>query len=718
MIFLSCYIENYGRLHDLSLSFSSGMNTLFAENGSGKTTLLSFFRAILYGLPAGTKTNPQENERRHYTPWQGGRFGGSLSFSHNGKSYTAVRYFGERESLDSFELYDAATQLPSKDYSERLGEELFSLDSESFMKSVLLPAYEKDRFASRGATLLEKLSRYVEDSDGAVSYEEALKALEKQRKVYIKTGNKGLLPETEAEIQAISLRRLQAERDRERAAALEKEIASLTEERAALLSKDDACTREILALSKEESARSIRSYGEGLRRSAEESAAALSELRRSFGASVPDKAALEKAAGDAYRLDSLPPLDAPLSFAEEKELLSLSARFRGRVPTEEELLTDARRVASENKPRKNAAASLLLFFLFLIAALPLYFWQPILALGCGALSLFSLLCFFLGRSSLRKRGDADFLSYLSEASAARLRYMALLEKKQAAVAAIESDAHARESEAARLTSYAAAYGEEAGTLSERFGSLSARYEQYVQLIAEAKHKESALSSFQSEHADTGDMPSSAAFGAVTAKDKEREREQLRRRMEAVEAELDEKRRIYLPIRESIAQIEEYRLEEMRLSEKAKEYRRAACAIENAEKLLLLAKNNLATRYLSDMQARYAGYLARFLPRLSEEALLSADLALKVKSGSARFSPLYMSDGVQEILSFSMHMALSDALFEGEKPPLFLDDPFSLWDDEKTAAGLSFLEKESEGRQIFYVTCQSSRLPQGGHALSL
>ena len=54
------------------------------------------------------------------------------------------------------------------------------------------------------------------------------------------------------------------------------------------------------------------------------------------------------------------------------------------------------------------------------------------------------------------------------------------------------------------------------------------------------------------------------------------------------------------------------------------------------------------------------------------------------------------------------MALCDSLYENELPFLVFDDPFSSFDDEKVAQGLSLLEKISEKRQVIYLTCASSR----------
>ena len=70
MKLIECYIENFGRLSDLRLSFSDGLNILCKENGFGKTTLTVFIKAMLFGLDDTKKARIEENDRKHYMPWR------------------------------------------------------------------------------------------------------------------------------------------------------------------------------------------------------------------------------------------------------------------------------------------------------------------------------------------------------------------------------------------------------------------------------------------------------------------------------------------------------------------------------------------------------------------------------------------------------------------------------------------------------------------------
>lgn len=138
MRILSCHIENFGKLHDYSADFRDGANIVCQENGWGKSTFVAFLRAMFYGLEGDRKRSLEENERKRYKPWQGGVFGGQLVFEIRGKEYQISRIFRDKEANDEFELRDVGTNLLSRDYSARIGEEIFKINRESFMRTILI----------------------------------------------------------------------------------------------------------------------------------------------------------------------------------------------------------------------------------------------------------------------------------------------------------------------------------------------------------------------------------------------------------------------------------------------------------------------------------------------------------------------------------------------------------------------------------------------------
>ena len=107
MIIGKIYIENFGRLSNVTFDLKEGLNEIYRENGFGKTTLSVFIKAMLYGMPAAREN--LKMERKKYFPWQGGNFGGYIEFTTTDGQFRLTRFFGKTPESDSFELLDLKT---------------------------------------------------------------------------------------------------------------------------------------------------------------------------------------------------------------------------------------------------------------------------------------------------------------------------------------------------------------------------------------------------------------------------------------------------------------------------------------------------------------------------------------------------------------------------------------------------------------------------------
>ena len=109
MKILRAYIENFGKLSKKEFNFNDGFNIILEENGYGKTTLATFIKSMFYGMKSSTKKILDENEKRKYDPWQGGNYGGFLEFSIGDKEYRVERFFGKKDSEDTFSIINLKT---------------------------------------------------------------------------------------------------------------------------------------------------------------------------------------------------------------------------------------------------------------------------------------------------------------------------------------------------------------------------------------------------------------------------------------------------------------------------------------------------------------------------------------------------------------------------------------------------------------------------------
>lgn len=199
MKLLRLHVDRFGCLEDFRWELNDGFNVLYRENGWGKSTLAVFIKAMFFGLPASSKRSLEENERKKYTPWQGGTFGGSLEFSCRAGAFRIERSFAAKESGDTFALFDLTTNKPSDRFDAEIGTELLGIDADGFERSTYLSqrnCAEKCNSGSISARLTALLSK-VDDAD---TYDRALELLDKRRKFYILTGNRGAVADAERSV--------------------------------------------------------------------------------------------------------------------------------------------------------------------------------------------------------------------------------------------------------------------------------------------------------------------------------------------------------------------------------------------------------------------------------------------------------------------------------------------------------------------------------------
>ncbi len=167
----SCHIENFGKISDLNLNFADGINVIKEPNAWGKSTLATFIKVMFYGFDSKKEQGAFEKERNRYRPWQGGVYGGELDFSIGNRTYRISRTFGETERSDEFHVYDLSTNLECTEFSTKVGEELFDLDSTSFRRSIFIAQSDCESRTSDGINA--KLGNLADNTNDINNYESA-----------------------------------------------------------------------------------------------------------------------------------------------------------------------------------------------------------------------------------------------------------------------------------------------------------------------------------------------------------------------------------------------------------------------------------------------------------------------------------------------------------------------------------------------------------------
>ena len=135
-----------------------------------------------------------------------------------------------------------------------------------------------------------------------------------------------------------------------------------------------------------------------------------------------------------------------------------------------------------------------------------------------------------------------------------------------------------------------------------------------------------------------------------------------------------------------------------------------------------AKENLKTGYLPKLNAEVKQILGDMgLPHV-EQIYVDEMLNISVKADNQNFlkSGLQLSMGTRDQMYFALRLAVCRLAYaEGEKIPLFLDDPFVRLDDERFRQMMNYLNS-CRDMQILYFTCHRRALQEslGGKVIQL
>ncbi|WP_455031245.1 ATP-binding protein [Oribacterium sp.] len=668
MIIEACHIAQFGKWKDADFSFSPGKNSFLWDNGYGKTSFIYFFKLMFYGVSGDRKQDLEENERKHYMPFQGASFGGRIIFRIGEKRYRLERSFGLKKSEDSFRLFDEDSGKESKDYSENIGEELFSLDAESFQRVCMIS--HEDLHFSMNSRMHAKLGNVAEDQEDMKKFQQVqtilkdgINALSPNRR----TGNIFKLKMQEEELSS----GLYGKEALENAVlSIEKEVLALTEKEAKRKEEGKALEEELSQrISEKDSLGKWMSY-------------------------VQKKEEWEKA---EYRYENALKWYYQERFSEipeEKKALLWKEEMHSlqeQIHSIKKEIEKASEIGGENTgaevriERELSGTSPAVLFalaglglLFVLLFFGKLFGMPLglpsaLFLLLGILSL--SLCFFLWWSGEQKK-------------------RAWQEKQE------EEENRQRKQQAIRFASL-----EE---LLSRFHKL----EDMQDLEKEAAGRKEEFLRFVEE--EGGEQ----AFSLLEEKQKEWEEgpslEESRRKLEAFRKEEEESReeiRRKRAEREAKVRDLDFLEEQERLLAQKKEEREALekryNLLQKTKAYLEMAKERFALQYKEPILEAFQKYFQSICTE-PLQFQMSEDLELSFVDRGLSREQGYLSEGLQDLCRFCQKLAIFDAMFQEEKAFLLLDDPFSHLDEKNGARARALLEELAESRQIFYFTCSEER----------
>lgn len=232
MRLIACYVEGFGCLRKREYQFDGGLTQFFAENGEGKSTLAAFLKAMLYGLKSYRKGSVEFCDRERYYPFDGGKFGGNLTFSWRGKEYRVERFFGVRsETDDTLSVYENGERTGA--LGEEIGQTVLGVDKASFERTLFISGDDVEIGSTPCINAaFAGVTGGIEQSVSA-----AVEAIERAAKFYKKSklGKDKITEQTQriaklnAEIDNAAAIRGALQGKYERLAAVQREIVALTE---------------------------------------------------------------------------------------------------------------------------------------------------------------------------------------------------------------------------------------------------------------------------------------------------------------------------------------------------------------------------------------------------------------------------------------------------------------------------------------------------------
>ena len=671
MKLLSCHIENFGKLKDFTYYFEDDLNVLFAENGWGKSTFAAFLVVMFYGFDGENRRNEDGNERLRYRPWGGGVYGGSVTWSSGSKTYRMMRTFGARKKDDKFSLYDHATGFICSDYSDRIGEELFAIDRDSFCRTVFWS--QSDHETSATTSIQAKIGDLSAQPDDLPAYDAAVKRLRREAERLRPDRSSGLIRKKEDRLTIL-------EADQARLPALTAQLEECT-------SKEQELTRELNQIRSEK-----QQYALSVPQNSEQ-ATAQKRMESSPESLSAARSGLSSARSDLSSAESGLSSDRSGLISAESKLSSLkSARrrtiARGQKVREQyvQVKRDLRReleasaiLQKKRLGRIRAASaagillSVILFALCFAGLLP----RPLLVLPVLLLAASGWALWYSSRSTGSDDGSA-FLAAESEnillLEEEKERYRASLLALQRKLARIEEQIRAQQ------------------ILCERLRSK-------IQKLESAAYAGMHSVSAGTNSAGGGAIPSAVAR---TLSDFDVREEKCRSQLQEIRQQSEELRGMIRDCRASQESIPSLQAEIRDLRE---QYNTCVKTLSYLEE----ARNLFTSRYMNPFLRSFRRYYGMLTGQSAESVQTDADLGIMILDQGLPRDPSLMSEGTRDMISLCLRMAMIDAMYPGEKPFLVLDDPFSNLDDERLKGGMRFLHTASLEYQILYLTCHGSRL---------
>ncbi len=664
-------IDGFGKLNNCEFTFADGVNLIYGENESGKSTLCEFILSAFYGLPNESKKVFDDiTPRRKYRPWSGDTFGGRVYFTDDsGRELVIERSFKGTKRGDKATLRDAKTW-EELDNSDDIGERIFGLSREAFIKTLYVKSFGADSLKNDDGEIMSRLSNMETSGTEDVSYSKIINSMEKEIfSLKTKTGRGG---------------KISALQDRETSLRQELSLSKMTY---SAIARDEEMVQslKVQAAQKEEKA---------------------SELEKKYELAVLHEKYLQKKKIDETReiiekritsaKEKLAQKEELLKNLDKKQDLAVSADEVSRAKAletkklmaEEKMLEAKREVPEGVRPILDETRLIPGFFGFVILLIGFLLKSYIMYISGVLVAVVGILICLL--INIKKRKDDD--------------------KKREVYYELKHDVDKINDELnsifepydVKTSDELSALFMNTKSIEEKEAELKMEYNECkteIEMLEKSIPESSDAEEFSQEVMEYQQEASVVIYSQINQLKEES------RQMTKSASELD------LKIAKETAEIRKEADILSELNEVGEEIAAAEkryTSLTTAARWLDMAHEEIKNNFAPRLNEKTSQYLSRLTQEKYTDVRANDSFSLNLKStGGEIVEAGFMSRGTYDLLYIALRFAAMNVITDGKIPLVILDDAFSQLDNTRLLAAVDLINNAQEFQQAILFTCHEN-----------
>ena len=176
-------INSYGKLKEKEINFKDGINLVYGQNEAGKSTLIKFITNSFYGI-SKNKKGKEVSDFDKYKPWSGEEFSGKLEYElDNKEKYEIYRDFSKKNP----KIFNENMEDISKEFNidKNKGNEFFyeqtKIDEDLFLSTLAINQSEVKLENQAQNFLIQKIANLAQTGDDSISFKRVMDRINRRQ---------------------------------------------------------------------------------------------------------------------------------------------------------------------------------------------------------------------------------------------------------------------------------------------------------------------------------------------------------------------------------------------------------------------------------------------------------------------------------------------------------------------------------------------------------